>query len=125
MAESSSLVSGWRAFEVGDDVLRAIVLPERGAEIHSLVHAPTETELLFQAPWGLRPPDADRTSFLDRYSGGWQELFPSTNDETTYGGETIPFHGTASFAEEFSSAASAVSGHRSCSSGRCASMGRS
>jgi len=93
VAESSSLVSGWRAFEVGDDVLRAIVLPERGAEIHSLVHVPTETELLFQAPWGLRPPDADRTSFLDRYSGGWQELFPSTNDETTYGGETIPFHG--------------------------------
>jgi galactose mutarotase-like enzyme len=78
---------------VGDDVLRAIVLPERGAELHSLVHVPTETELLFQAPWGLHPPSPERTSFLDRYAGGWQELFPSANDETTYGGETIPFHG--------------------------------
>jgi galactose mutarotase-like enzyme len=78
---------------VGDDVLRAIVLPERGAELHSLVHVPTEMELLFQAPWGLHPPSPERTSFLDRYAGGWQELFPSANDETTYGGETIPFHG--------------------------------
>ena len=86
-------VAGWRALAVGDDVLRAIVLPERGAELHSLVHVPTETELLFQAPWGLHPPSAERTSFLDRYAGGWQELFPSANDETTYGGETIPFHG--------------------------------
>jgi hypothetical protein len=74
-------------------VLRAIVLPERGAELHSLVHVPTETELLFQAPWGLHPPSPERTSFLDRYAGGWQELFPSANDESTYGGETIPLHG--------------------------------
>ena len=86
-------VAGWRALAVGDDVLRAIVLPERGAELHSLVHVPTETELLFQAPWGLHPPSPERTSFLDRYAGGWQELFPSANDETIYGGETIPFHG--------------------------------
>ncbi|HEX5028675.1 MAG TPA: aldose 1-epimerase [Gaiellaceae bacterium] len=86
-------VAGWRALAVGDDVLRAIVLPERGAELHSLVHVPTEMELLFQAPWGLHPPSPERTSFLDRYAGGWQELFPSANDETTYGGETIPFHG--------------------------------
>ena len=86
-------VAGWRALAVGDDVLRAIVLPERGAELHSLVHVPTEMELLFQAPWGLHPPSPERTSFLDRYAGGWQELFPSANDETIYGGETIPFHG--------------------------------
>ncbi len=86
-------VAGWRAIAVGDDVLRAVVLPDRGAELHSLVHVPTETELLFQAPWGLHPPSPERTSFLDRYAGGWQELFPSTNDETTYRGETIPFHG--------------------------------
>ena len=39
------------------------------------------------------PRARSRTSFLDRYAGGWQELFPSTNDETTYRGETIPFHG--------------------------------
>jgi galactose mutarotase-like enzyme len=90
---SGESVAGWRALELADDSLRAIVLPERGAELHSLVHVPTGIELLFQAPWGLRPPSADRTSFLDRYAGGWQELFPSSNDETNYRGATIPFHG--------------------------------
>ena len=86
-------IAGWRALVVGDETLRATVLPERGAEVHSLVHVPTGTELLFQAPWGLRPPSTERTSFLDRYAGGWQELFPSANDETVYRGRTIPFHG--------------------------------
>ena len=125
-------VAGWRAITVGNDVLRAIVLPERGAELHSLVHVPTETELLFQAPWGLRPPSPDRTSFLDRYAGGWQELFPSTNDETTYCGETIPFHGEVALlpwevrsATGRSSAASAVNGRHSSSSERSASMAAS
>jgi galactose mutarotase-like enzyme len=74
---------------VGDETLRATVLPERGAEVRSLVHVPTGTELLFQAPWDPRHGDG----FLDRYMGGWQELFPSANDETEYRGETIPFHG--------------------------------
>lgn len=93
MGETGVAVAGWRALTIGDDVLRAVVLPERGAEVRSLVHVPSDTELLFQAPWGLRPPDPERRSFLDRYAGGWQELFPSTNDETTYRGENIPFHG--------------------------------
>jgi galactose mutarotase-like enzyme len=87
------VIEGWQALVVGDETLRATVLPERGAELHSLVYVPTETELLFQAPWGLRPPDPERTGFLDRYAGGWQELFPSTNDETVYRGRVIPFHG--------------------------------
>jgi galactose mutarotase-like enzyme len=67
--------------------------------VHSLVHVPTRTELLFQAPWGLQPPSApvregsDGHAFLERYAGGWQELFPSTNDPTEIGGVPIPFHG--------------------------------
>jgi Domain of unknown function (DUF4432) len=93
LSETDVAVAGWRALTIGDDVLRAVILPERGAEVHSLVHVPTGTELLFHAPWGLRPPDPERSSFLDRYAGGWQELFPSANDETTYRGETLPFHG--------------------------------
>jgi galactose mutarotase-like enzyme len=91
--EAAAEIAGWRALVVGDETLRATVLPERGAELHSLVHVPTDTELLFQAPWGLRPPSLERTGFLDRYAGGWQELFPSANDETVYGGRVIPFHG--------------------------------
>ncbi len=96
---SSTTVAGWRALGLADDELEATVLPDKGAEIHSLVHRPTGTELLFQAPWGLQPPDApprdgaDGHPFLERYAGGWQELFPSANGPTEYRGESIPFHG--------------------------------
>lgn len=93
MTYMETVIAGWKAIVAGDDVLRATILPERGAEIRSLVHVPTGTELLFQAPWGLRPPARGRTSFLERYSGGWQELFPSANEQTEYRGRTIPLHG--------------------------------
>jgi hypothetical protein len=92
-------VAGWRALVIADDALAVTVLPERGAEITSIVHRRSGTELLFRAPWGLQPPgsrpreNAGGHSFLERYAGGWQELFPSVNDATTYRGEPIPFHG--------------------------------
>lgn len=73
---------------VGDE-LAVTVRPDRGAEIASLVHRASGTELLFRAPWGMRGGEG----FLGRYAGGWQELFPSAGDETTYNGRTIPFHG--------------------------------
>jgi galactose mutarotase-like enzyme len=99
LTNSATSVAGWRALVLAGDELEATVLPEKGAEIHSLVHRPSGTELLFQAPWGLQPPDAppregaDGHPFLERYAGGWQELFPSANDPTEYRGETIAFHG--------------------------------
>ena len=77
-----------------DDVLTRSRAPERGAELHSLVHVPTETELLFQAPWGLCDPRARTGTSVPRpLRGRLAGALPSTNDETTYGGETIPFHG--------------------------------
>ena len=96
---TSATVSGWPAIVLTGDALEATVLPDRGAEICSLVHRPTRTELLFRAPWGLQPPGAPPRAgaaghaFLERYAGGWQELFPSVSAATTYRGETIPFHG--------------------------------
>src|SRR5262249_35828307 len=92
-------LAGWRSVVLEGRGLRATVLPERGAEITPLVHVPSGTELLFQAPWGLEPPGAppragsDGHLFLERYAGGWQELFPSCNDACTYRGQAIPFHG--------------------------------
>jgi hypothetical protein len=95
----STTVSGWPAIVLAGEALEATVLPDRGAEICSLLYRRTGTELLFRAPWGLPPPGAAPLDgagghvFLERYAGGWQELFPSVNAETTYRGETIPFHG--------------------------------
>lgn len=94
-----STLAGWRAVSLTGERLEVVVLPERGAEIHVLRDRRSGLDVLFHAPWGLGPPGApprpgaDGHGFLERYSGGWQELFPSVNDPTSYRGAEIPFHG--------------------------------
>jgi galactose mutarotase-like enzyme len=92
-------VSGWRAITLESELLRVTVLPEKGADVVELVHVPTGVDILFKAPWGLRPPgappreEADGLEFIGNYEGGWQELLPNTNDACTYDGVELPFHG--------------------------------
>ena len=92
-------IQGWRSVVLAGERLEVVVLPERGAEIHVLRDQRTGVDVLFHAPWGLSPPGApprggaDGHGFLERYAGGWQELFPSAGDPTTYDGAEIPFHG--------------------------------
>ena len=99
MRTAESAISGWRAVTLTGELLEVVVLPERGAEIHALRDRRSGVDVLFHAPWGLAPPGAppragaDGHGFLERYAGGWQELFPSVNDPTTYDGAAIPFHG--------------------------------
>lgn len=92
-------IAGWDAISVDNGVLRFTVLPARGAEIVELVHLSTGVDVLFHAPWGLAPPGAPPRdgsgghAFLERYGGGWQELFPSAGDPCSYRGTAVPFHG--------------------------------
>ncbi|MDP9261337.1 MAG: hypothetical protein M3O89_05135, partial [Actinomycetota bacterium] len=91
--------TGWRSVVLESDELRVIVLPDKGAEIHKLVHKESDVDVLFHGPWGLQPPGAPPLDgsgddeFMWNYAGGWQELFPSVNDACTYRGRRIPFHG--------------------------------
>lgn len=91
--------TGWRSVALESDELRVVVLPDKGAEIHRLVHRESDVDVLFHGPWGLRPPGAaplegsGDDEFMWNYAGGWQELFPSVNESCTYGGRRIPFHG--------------------------------
>ena len=96
---AAGTVSGWRSVVLENDEVRVVVLPDKGAEIHQIVDLRSGTPVLFEAPWGLRPPGAPplpgsgNDPFMWNYAGGWQELFPSVNDECTYRGRRIPFHG--------------------------------
>lgn len=77
-----------------NEQLKVIVLPEKGADIFSFLYKPNNTEFLLKAPEGLRPPSQNNpTDFVQNYEGGWQELFPNTNDSADYNGAKIPFHG--------------------------------
>ena len=96
---SEDTVAGWRAVTLRGERLEVVVLPERGAEIHALRDRESGLDVLFHAPWGIQPPGAeprggsDGHGFLERYAGGWQELFPSAGDPTIHRGAEIPFHG--------------------------------
>jgi hypothetical protein len=91
--------TGWRSVVLESDELRVVVLPDKGAEIHRLIHKESNVDVLFHGPWGLQPPGAPplegsgEDEFMWNYAGGWQELFPSVNEACTYRGRRIPFHG--------------------------------
>jgi hypothetical protein len=91
--------TGWRSVVLESDELRVVVLPDKGAEIHKLVHKESDVDVLFHGPWGLQPPGAPplegsgEDEFMWNYAGGWQELFPSVNEACTYRQRRIPFHG--------------------------------
>lgn len=98
------VVQGWDALVLRGGLLEVTVLPDKGADIISLVHLPTGINPLLRTPWGLQPPDApprqgsDGIAFLENYEGGWQALFPSVNGPADFDGVSaeavsIPFHG--------------------------------
>jgi len=96
---STGTVNGWQSLVLENDELRVVVLPAKGADIYELMHVATGIDVLFKGPWGLQPPGAPALEgsgddeFMWNYEGGWQELFPSVNEVSTYRGNRIPFHG--------------------------------
>lgn len=90
---------GWRAVVLENELLRAVLLPEKGADLYELVDLRSGIDVLFKTPWGLQPPGSPPRegsgddAFLWNYEGGWQELFPSAGDACSYEGVTVPFHG--------------------------------
>jgi hypothetical protein len=98
-AVRESVVAGWRAVHLINDALEVIVLPDKGADIYAITDRETGIDPLFKTPWGLQPPGAPPRAgsagiaFLENYEGGWQELFPNTNEPANYGGTVLPFHG--------------------------------
>jgi galactose mutarotase-like enzyme len=82
-----------------NDILRVCVLPEKGAEITVFQHKPTDIDPLFR--WGSlkNPPRYPATipdpegTFIDAYSGGWQEIFPSGGAHSQVKGAELGTHG--------------------------------
>jgi hypothetical protein len=94
-----SSLAGWKAVVLADDRIEVTVLPDKGADIYSLVDRPSGVDVLLKTPWGLQPPGAaaragsEGMPFLENYEGGWQELLPNTNDACRVDGRELPFHG--------------------------------
>jgi galactose mutarotase-like enzyme len=82
-----------------NETLRVCVLPEKGAEISVFQHKPGDIDPLYRRGSLRNPPRYPATipdrggSFVDGYSGGWQEIFPSGGAPTEVKGAQLGTHG--------------------------------
>jgi galactose mutarotase-like enzyme len=79
------------------------VLPDKGADVIEFRYKPADLDVLWHAPQTVLPPGTyiptvarSGGSFLDHYSGGWQEIFPSAGSATVYKGAELGQHGEVS-----------------------------
>ena len=89
-----------RAVVLENDLLRAVILADKGADVYELVYKPAGVDVLFKAPWGFRELGAvadsapnSQVAMVDHYAGGWQELLPNFAAAGFYRGVEWCFHG--------------------------------
>jgi hypothetical protein len=83
---------GFRAVVLENRYLRAVILPELGAKVLSLLDKVADRELLWHNPRLPPRPVHYGAAYDDWFCGGWDELFP--NDAPTMAaGEPYPDHG--------------------------------
>ncbi|MCP4246184.1 MAG: DUF4432 family protein [bacterium] len=94
---------GYHAVTLQNRWVRVTVLPEKGGDIIEWLHKPTDTDVLFLSPNGLRrATHAEPTlggapgTFMDRYPGAWQEILPAGGPPASYGGVDFGQHGEVS-----------------------------
>ncbi|WP_371400622.1 DUF4432 family protein [Kribbella sp. NBC_00662] len=81
--------------------LEVVVLPDKGADVYSVIDRATGIDVLFKSPWGWRDPATvppmgeSQADWLARYPGGWQLLVPNAGPEREYDGVLRGFHGEA------------------------------
>jgi hypothetical protein len=92
-----------RSLIIENPFLQAVVLPDKGGDIHRLIYKPQEIDVLWKTPWGLKRPGSGVPStyqsvgaWMEAYPGGWQEIFPNGGGPCTYKGAELGFHGEAS-----------------------------
>jgi hypothetical protein len=84
-------------------LVRVIVLTDKGADIYSFVHKPSDTEFLWRSPWGVRDPrtflsttGASDSLWLDVYEGGWQTVVPHGGYPSNVNGADLGLHAEVS-----------------------------
>ena len=86
---------GLKTVVMENSLIRVLVLADKGADIYSFVHKPTDTEFMWRSPWGVRDPrpfvpstGSNQGMWLDYYEGGWQTALPHGGyPDEVYGAE--------------------------------------
>jgi galactose mutarotase-like enzyme len=94
---------GMRAAVLENELLRILVLLDKGAEIVELRYRPLDLDPLLRLPVELHNPNRGVTSvagsggaYLDYYVGGWQEILPNGGPPSTHKGAEYGQHGEVS-----------------------------
>ena len=85
-----------------NELLRVVILVDKGADIYQLVHKPTDVDFLFRFPTGVRDPrrflptTGDPVGvWMDTYEGGWQTVFPAGGFPAQYKEGAFGLHADA------------------------------
>jgi hypothetical protein len=90
---------GLRTAILENDLIRVVVLIDKGADIYQFTHKPTDTEMLWRSPWGVRDPrtylpttGSPTGLWLDLYEGGWQTVLPAGGYSCVHAGAELGLH---------------------------------
>jgi len=82
-----------------NELLRIVVLIDKGADIYQFVHKPTDVDFLWRSPWGVRDPSKFLPTtgspvgiWMDTYEGGWQTVLPAGGYAGNYKGADLGLH---------------------------------
>lgn len=95
-------VDDMRTLIIENELLRIVVLVDKGTDIIEFRYKPHDLDYLLFMPNGLRNPNKGVLSsptsgpFLDYYSGGWNDILPNGGPYSTYKGAEYGQHGEIS-----------------------------
>ena len=91
---------GMRTIVLENEVVRISILADKGTEIFEYLFKPKDLDFMWLTENGIQnplinlPASADPAySFVDNYSGGWQEVFPNGGLPSVYLGAQFGQHG--------------------------------
>jgi len=93
--------SGISMISLENDLVKVSVASGKGADIVEFLHKSSDTDFMWHSFQGMDAAShmptvaASGGSFLDTYSGGWQELFPVYGAPANFEGAEIGIHGEA------------------------------
>lgn len=93
---------GLKTVIIENELLRVVVLADKGADVYQLVHKPTDVDFLFRSPTGVKDPKKFLPTtgdpvgiWMDTYEGGWQTVFPAGGFPSTYKEADLGLHAEA------------------------------
>ena len=93
---------GLKTAVLENELLRIVILVDKGADIYQFVHKPTDVDFLWRSPTGVRDPrrflptTGDPVGvWMDAYEGGWQTVFPAGGFPAQYRDADLGLHAEA------------------------------